>query len=78
MDIGFFNSDGDVIGFFCDIDGIVYKVGVQIVKVVFFYLILNCVQRSNWKMMVCEELFGQVSVIYIFDKENKMGYIFFL
>lgn len=79
-DTGFSNSDGDVIGSFRDTDGTVYKAGAQIVKTVPFHLTPNCAQRSNWKMMACEESFGQVSVIHVYtlDKENKMGYVFFL
>lgn len=79
-DTGFSNSDGDVIGSFRDTDGTVYKAGAQIVKAVPFHLTPNCAQRSNWKMMACEESFGQVSVIHVYtlDKENKMVYVFFL
>nr|XP_034311769.1 cell surface hyaluronidase [Crassostrea gigas] len=61
-DTGFSNSDGDVIGSFRDTDGTVYKAGAQIVKAVPFHLTPNCAQRSNWKMMACEESFGQVRV----------------
>nr|XP_034311770.1 cell migration-inducing and hyaluronan-binding protein-like [Crassostrea gigas] len=59
-DTGFTENDGDLIGTFRDTDGTVYKAGAQIVKDILFHSTPNCVQRTNWKMMACEETFGQV------------------
>uniref|UniRef100_K1QC76 Transmembrane protein 2 n=1 Tax=Magallana gigas TaxID=29159 RepID=K1QC76_MAGGI len=59
-DTGFTENDGDLIGTFRDTDGTVYKAGAQIVKDILFHTTSNCVQRTNWKMMACEETFGQV------------------
>lgn len=63
-DTGFTENDGDLIGTFRDTDGTVYKAGAQIVKDILFHSTPNCVQRTNWKMMACEETFGQVSIYY--------------
>lgn len=73
-DTGFSNSDGDVIGSFQDTDGTVYKAGAQIVKDVPFHLTPNCAKRSNWKMMACEESFGQVCVLYTIENFQQ-GFI---
>lgn len=64
-DTGFSENDGDLIGTFRDTDGSVYKAGAQIVKDILFHSTPNCVQRTNWKMMACEETFGQVSILLI-------------
>ena len=59
-DAGFSDSDGDIIGIFRDTDGSVYKSGSQIVKDLPFHFTPRCAQRTNWKMMACEDTFGQV------------------
>ncbi|XP_078319448.1 cell surface hyaluronidase-like [Crassostrea virginica] len=67
-DAGFSDSDGDIIGIFRDTDGSVYKSGSQIVKDMPFHFTPRCAQRTNWKMMACEDTFGQIRASWRQDK----------
>lgn len=69
IDVGFMLLDGDNIVLFEDFDGFVIgSVGNFVVKLFLIYMIEQCEEIDNWKMVVCLYLFGQVRrFFFVFD-----------